>query len=238
MAITATGLAAAGATADVSSRSTPSVTPTANSLILAAIQNTKALNADLPTCSGNGLTWVEVATILDTVTDHRLTIFRAMGASPSAGAITFDFGGNTQTGTCYGVVEFAGVDTGGTNGSAAVRQPTTGEDAVGGTSLTITLGAFADAGNATYGAFGHAVNQTSTVGSGFTALFNNNHGTPASGLIGEFLASNDTSVDASWATSAHSWGIALEIVAAPAAGLVTPKPLIVPSFAVHRAANW
>jgi hypothetical protein len=119
-------LTSGDSTTDGTSIATSSVTPTGDALILAAVVSRIASgeNPVVPTASGNGLTWVVVRTAaFGDLT--RLTLFRAMGASPSAGAITFDFGSETQTDFAWSVAEYTDVDTSGTNGSGAVRQALT-----------------------------------------------------------------------------------------------------------------
>ena len=225
MAITAAALTGSNSTTDASSYNTASITPTADRLVLAAVLSKKASAPDTPTLSGNGLTWVQVAT----VTFHtigtpilRLTLFRAMGASPSTGAVTIDFGGATQLSCAWSLVEFADIDTGGTNGSAAVVQSATNAaDAVAAQALlTVTLAAFGSAGNATYGAFGSSnVTTTETVvGSGFTQLHRTGGVDPRT-LLTEWRADNDTSVDAENDEASDTRdmaGIAVEIKAVSA----------------------
>ena len=113
---------------DATSYATASITPTANYLVLASVTSSKSGTPDTPTLSGNSLTWVQYNQIAyDTSgTQRTTTFFRAMGASPSAGALTADFGGATQTACVIVVDQFSGVDTSGTNGSGAIVQSVTG----------------------------------------------------------------------------------------------------------------
>lgn len=209
-----------------SSFSTASWTPPSNNLVFACVYSRTAIttNPNQPTASGNGLTWVVVNSIVfDTTSSsrRRITIFRAMGSSPSTGATTFDFGGQTQTGASWIVDTFTGMDTGGTNGSAAVVQSVTNKDEPGGTTLTVTLAAFGSSSNATYGFFASADgNATNTAGSGFTevAEWITNSTEVGVSMATEFRADNDTSVDYTWSTSGGQYGgIAVEI-AVPSAG--------------------
>lgn len=220
MAVTAANLAAVSNSTNLSSYSTGSISPGANRLLIATVYNgVGSGTANTPTLTGNGLTWVQEETTVDFETggtdrDKRITSFRAMGASPSAGAVTADFAGQTQSGCIIIVDEFDGVDTGGTNGSAAVVQSlSVGSLGSSASSGAVTLAAFGSASNATYGALSHVVDETSTAGSGFTKLGDVGHGAPTRSLVTEWKNSNDTSVDASWSTSAKWAGIALEIKA-------------------------
>jgi hypothetical protein len=100
---------------------TGSWTPGANELILVGV----AMRATgiTPTCSGNGLNFVVVQDQISTQTQNRIVVFRAMGASPSTGAITVTVTGNTQP---VGVIatRFSNVDTSGTDGSGACEAST------------------------------------------------------------------------------------------------------------------
>src|SRR3990167_11448563 len=121
-ALSPTNLTAGGSNTAATSYTTASITPSANALILASVESNADPDApNTPTLTGNGLTWVEVVTRLDGTA--RMTLFRAMGSAPSAGAITIDFAGQSQAnGSTWIVTEFSGADTSGTNGSAAVIQ--------------------------------------------------------------------------------------------------------------------
>jgi hypothetical protein len=133
----ATVLADAGSTTDGTSFATASITPLANQVIYAAVTAFSAVSLLAPTCSGNGLTWVQVETIaLDL--NRQLTVFRAQGASPSAGVVTFDFGAVIQTSARWAIIQYAGADASGTDGSGATPQSDTAQ-AASGTSLSVNL---------------------------------------------------------------------------------------------------
>ena len=207
-AISPTNLATNGTNTDATSVATASISPSANTLILASIGSEVASGtANEPTASGNGLTWVVVATRVQGL--HRITVFRALGASPSADALTFDFAGQTQLTFVWSVIEVSGADTSGANGSGAVIQ-----SAVNSTSgtqvLTVTLGAFANTANATFGFFYIDANNGFTAGSGFAIVAQTS--CCGSRQASEWVISNDTTVDITWGVSnATSAGIALEI---------------------------
>src|SRR5438445_13665056 len=80
---------------NIKSATTQSFPFVGNMLILAWIVNTNNQTPDVPTLSGNGLTWVVASTAVwnagkPTFLD-RITLFRAMGASPTAGSVTISF---------------------------------------------------------------------------------------------------------------------------------------------------
>lgn len=199
---------------------TSSITPVADRLYIATIHSGLRTTTDpnTPTLTGCGLTWVQIDTILPddaSSSRSRITMFRAMGSSPTAGALTTDHGGQTQDRCTVTVDEFIGVDTSGTNGSGAVVQSAKNR-VTGGTSLTVTLAAFGSSSNATYGAFGISYTSTDTVGTGFTELSNAIDAASDYKTMTEFRNDNDTSVDMSFAVTLEDVGaIAIEIRAAP-----------------------
>lgn len=220
MALAVTGLTSGVDTDGGTSATTASISPTGNALVLCDVVN---IDSDFsapatPTVSGNGLTWVQVATLThvnigpnDLV---RITRFRAMGASPSSGTVTISCGVN-QSAIAYSIYEITGVDTSGTNGSGAVVQTVTNDSAdaaVG--SLTVTLAAFGSANNMAIGAFAYGGDTSDfAVGSGFTLI----HEPSGATLFTEYKL-NDTTVDASNSTSQPLAGIASEIKEAGAGG--------------------
>lgn len=208
-----------------SSSTTASYTPTANKLQLLTVASRTGISTDpnQPTVTGDGLTWVVINSIVyDTSSSsrRRVTLFRALGSSPSAGVLTIDFGGQAQTDVTWIVDETTGMDTSGTDGSGAIVQSVTGKDESGtATSLTITLAAFGSTDNATYGSFGWDGSPTQTAGTGFTEI-DEQHDSVSDVACGtEFRADNDTSVDASYSSAVLVGGIAIEIKAASVAGV-------------------
>jgi len=211
MTITASLLTSAYNNADQTSYATASITPPAGQLILAWVYNRKAAPTAAPTLSGNGLTWVGVATET-TITDNgRLTLFRAMGAAPSAGAVTIDFAGITQIGCAWAIVAYNNVDTSGTDGSGAIVQSATNLLLANGMALTVTLAAFASALNATAGAIGVNANEAISQGAGFTQTTEVGGATPNATEDVQFRSDNDTTVDWSWTTNTLAVAIAVEL---------------------------
>lgn len=207
-----TALAGAADATNAASYNTASITPSANKLVLVTVQSRRSsAQPATPTLTGNSLTWVLVSVAYDAVngSNQKTTLFRSMGATPTAGAITIDFGGQGQTKCIHSVAEFDGVNTGGTNGSAAIVQSVTGSEASN-TTGTITLAALSDSDNMAYGAHIHYVFEATTVGSGFTEIHDLPIGENTSGFQTEYKL-NETSVAASWATAAPWLGIAAEI---------------------------
>lgn len=155
------------------SYATASITPLAGVLYLATFASRTAITTppNVPTASGAGLTWVLVNTVLydDTSSSQRrVSVFRAMGTG-SAGAITFDEGGQSQTSGDWSIDAFYGADTTGSNGANAVVQSVTNfDDTATVSTISAVLGTPA-ASSTVFGAVGSA-GFTLTAGAGLTLL--------------------------------------------------------------------
>lgn len=154
-----------------SSYATASIAPTANNLqLLVVISNALSGTTNTPTATGAGLTWTQVLSFPNSDSPtQRMTVFRALSASPSSGAVTVDFGGQNQNHFTHTIDQFSRVDVSGTNGSGAIVQSNTKEQ-TGSSSPSLTLSAFANANNAVYGAIFQNGSVTFTHGSNFTEL--------------------------------------------------------------------
>ena len=210
-----TALVMTSSTSNLSSFASASFTPTANALVLVTVANTKASAADTPTLTGNGLTYVQVAsTTWDASTAKRITLFRAMGSSPSAGAVTADFAGAGQTGCHICAVQFTGVDTSGTNGSGAIVQ--SGTNSGGTASVTVTLSALTGSANAVYMASANrTVPFTGTPEAGWTENNDTSHASPNHGFS-DIYRIGTTDNTPSTSIASDNWGaVAVEIKKAP-----------------------
>lgn len=211
------------------SATSASITPTANNLVLVTVvSRTSSGDPNHPTLTGNSLTYVEIASANydNTGTQKRVTLFRAMGSSPTSGTIAIDFAGQTQTDIKWSVDQASGTDTSGTNGSGAIVQSATNADTSNlATALTVTLAAFSSTNNATYGGFGKGGSGGHTVGSGFTQL-SNETSAGAITVSTQWRVDNDTTVDVTSSEAGEQGGIAIEIKAATA-GVTDGKPLVI-----------
>ena len=226
MAITVTGkLGPAIDTADATSKVTASWTPASNTpYVLVVFNRIASGTANEPTVTGNGMTWVSFETVLNSG-NRRITLFRTLHASPSAEEITIDFAGQTQTQNAHMLVEFAGADTSGTNGSGAIVQ--SGEHGSGsGTSYSITLSAFGSVNNVGFGASYHFANEVTTPGTDWTELYDIATAENTTGLQSQWKL-NDNVVTASWASSVDRLGVGCEIKAAVASFNVKPTMFLV-----------
>lgn len=191
---------------------TASVSPSPDALVLTSVVSSLASEPDPPSgATGNGLTWVQVATVAYHTDDRRVTVFRAMGASPSAGAITVTWA-ESQTSFQWSVVECTGVDTSGTDGSGAVVQSTT-NTAAAATSITGTLAALEAATSVHVAVSGISINGAQTHDAQFAELTDTSIGTGASGLEAEW-ATNETDATPTFAT-ANAGIVSIEVRAAP-----------------------
>lgn len=199
---------------DRTSYSFPSVSPVGGKLYLLVISSNTSTQ---PTVTGGGMSgWNLVIDQSNILGNNNLRIFRALQSSPGSGGITINFGGVTQTFCAAQLVEFSNVDTSGTNGSGAIVQTAGGTLLSAGTSITVGLGTFGKASNATFGAFKIGVNEVITNGTGFTQVSEIGTTNPDARLDSQFRNNNDTSVDWSWTTSnANVAAAAVEIAATP-----------------------
>lgn len=223
MALAQSSLTFSFSTTDANSYTTASVTPTANALVLAAVANRDSGGTPgTITLSGNGLTWVEIATkTYESIATPgtRVTLFRAMGASPSAGAITITVtGASTNVDCLWGINQFTGTDTTGTNGSGAVVQSATNvTDSA--TSLSATLAALADAtNNAVFMAAGFGTQDVITAGTGYTKIADPGDATDGESLGTEFKLPGTTTPSISIAAACAIAVIAIEVKVAGAGG--------------------
>ena len=199
-----------------SSVNTGSITPGSNKLVLVSIASGFSGGGLItPTISGCSMTWELVASDGSNTAGMESFIFRGMASSPTTGALTIDYGGVSRNFVKWSVDEGTGMDTSGTNGSGAIIQSNTNFiDSGASTGITVTLGAFANSGNATFGTVTYSTaGDTVTVGSGFTQLFND---TTTRVQVVEWKNSSDTSVD--W-----TWGSATVVVSACAVEISLPR---------------
>lgn len=211
---------------DRNSYTTASISPVAGRLYIATITNRNTSTPPTPTVSGAGLTWVQMDT--DTIDSalKRVTTFRALGYSPSSGALTIGMGGTTITECAWIVDEYAGVDQGGTNGSGAfIQSSSTKDDSGAATSISATLSAFKSTLNLAVGCAAKNSNaETMTAGSGFTKLAEQQLSENAIDSATEYKL-NSTTVNFTWTTAGRAIIFAYELSeAVQPVGFVAPNP--------------
>lgn len=226
-AISCTNLASAATGVDNTSFATSSVTLTANVLSLLSMTIDKATTPDEPTSvTSTGATWVKITTeTCCTVASptERTSLYRTMVGSNQTGAITIDFGANTETGFTYSVDQCTGTDTTGTDGSGAIVQSgvNASDSVTSGAPLVISLSALSNASNALYGAFSRNANATITPGLS-TELVDLGHANPAARLETQWQIGAGTVSGAPASGTVNMGGIGIEI-AVPAAAGATPQ---------------
>jgi hypothetical protein len=209
-----------------SSFTTTSISPSAGKFLLITVMSgtASAVNPNVPTLSGCGLTFTQVNTYLNVIgLSRRITVFRAVAVSPSSGALTVDFAGQNQVGMTILVSEFSGVDTTGTNGSNGIVQSTSQIVANSATSKSITLSALAKPSNVSFGAiltWGYSTSLTP--GSGYTEL-NEIVNTVGGILQNQIKQPGSTTVDWTFAAANdnETGAIALELNAKRNGGIMT-----------------
>jgi hypothetical protein len=217
--ITRTTLTNGNANGTLTTVDTESVSPSANKLQLLSfsVRNGSNITPTISSVTGCGLTWELVDSVaFDTSASslRKLFVYKALGASPSSGAITIDLGG-TDTDVTWSLEEFTGMDT--TTPIITTNIATNKDETLSASSLTVTLpNAFGNVNNAVFGVFGTGNDTDGHVaGSGFTIAGNS----PGAGVNGlstttEFRNDNDTSVDMTFTSGVQFGGIAIEIKAA------------------------
>lgn len=219
MAIVATNLTGGGSASAGSSFATSSITIGRNKLALIAIMTADSVTVSSVT--GCSLTWSLV--VSKTQDDQTVCVYKALGGAPTTGSISVTLSGSTRY--VYNVAQFSNVMTG--NGGAKAIIQSAGSSSHSSYSLSVTLSAFSNIKNATYGAFGQSKESATpilTEGSGFTELDEQTgiNGTWRSKLHTEFKNTNDTSVDSSSDTNTYYMGVAVEIKHITGKGTVIP----------------
>ena len=236
MAIAISNLGSLADATDLSTYTTPSVSPTANAGILVGVYNDGA--ATLPSAPTAGFaisgSWVQEATIVTANSNSRMTVFSAYASSsPGSGTVAVSFGGTNQTGCIITVDQATGV-----NATDFTNQPATSAPAGSLTSTSITLpGALLSSLDYIWAFIGHGANEDSNPSGSETELTPSPlaHATPNRGAISEYLA-NSATAGASWTTSSVSIAaIGIEIVEASVSAIPTYRiPALVSRYGVYR----
>ncbi len=192
---------------DGTSYKTGAIAPKADQLVVAAVANEVVGKDAHPTLEGNGLKWVEVASESDG--KHRVSLLRAMGKATS-GPLTIKYT-EQQHNSAWSLSQFSGVDTGGSDGSAAVAQSSTGK-ATGSEKLEVSLKTFAGKNNVAYGAFaGGDAGAEPTAGTDFEKI--HAQAVEAISEFTEWASKQTTKVDVSVKSGVDWAGVGIEIKA-------------------------
>ena len=238
-----TKLTAGSSTADASSFQTNAIRPDADALVVLFVTSATAFGVfppapNPPTVSGNGLVWIRMKTLtFGAQNDRQLTAFRAMGNTPAQGAVTIDFGGQSQDYCAWSVFEYIGADASDGGASAVVQSRTaTGN----GTTLTVALDpSSAAANNIAVGGIALELlvdpARPVTPGAGFTEIDELN----PSEVKGTSLQTQDASPAVSgvawtWPAAENAAAIALEVKAKVATGGTTNPMLTLDEQLIKR----
>lgn len=208
---------------------TASITPSANKLILCAwmLADDGATPTVGCTLSGNGLTWDLITSANTATTEFRgsVYLFRAMGASPSTGAIAATVDGTCQS-AGWSVFELDGVDTSGTNGSGAIVQSAKGESVSNGTTATATLASGAgDAANRCVAAIGLSADLAVTERTNWSEIHDVSIAVPNKRLETQWRSDAfEQTASGTWGSNAR-WAIVAAEIKAAAAAAPTAKKL-------------
>jgi hypothetical protein len=212
--ITHTRLTSGNGLANTKVYTTASISPAPNALVTISVMSYR--NSPIsPTVSGGGMSsWIQVATVdFDQLSapKRRLTIYRAMSASPSSGPITFSYS-SAVSNVEWIVSQWNGVETSGLNGAGAIVQIDSARANAGG-GLSVSLAPFGNANNVALGAFG--VNSrvlAVSPGSGFAEIDEQPANEATKGDLQAEWAVNRATINATW-TNLSGGALGVEIKA-------------------------
>lgn len=234
--ITATHMADVADSVDRSTYTTSTYTPgAAGRLVLISITHRSGAGgtADSGTPTGACITGATLVSSIGLPPSGviKTEVWRALSTS-SAGTISIPTGSNTL---CIAhVTEFTGVDT--TTNYGVVQNATNSGSAT--TALSVTLAAFGNTANATFGAFGGSNSLTKTPKAGWTELHDDiAPGGEFSDLETQFIATNDTNPQATFPSNAAFGAVGIELKAAALVGDPMPPGPIISTAAVVRAST-
>lgn len=197
-----------GSSSSTSAFTTSSISPVANALILVTLLAEGSGLGSTPTISGNGITWTQVNQQNIPVQNY-FTMWRGSALSPNSGVITFTPNGASSANWLWIVDQFTGVNT--TNSNGIVQSNGTSSNTTD-ISLSVSLSAFSNNANATYGVMGLGNTNTITSGSNFSEV--KQLSALSRAIQSEFSSSNQTPVNWSFpSTSGDKDAIAVEIKA-------------------------
>jgi hypothetical protein len=208
---------------DATSYATASVSPAANALLVAYIHNAKASAPDAGTPSAGFAisgSWTLIQDINLQSGNGRLQAWWAFASgSPGSGALTVDFGANTQTGAIVALLEWTGH-----NVTTPIPQSAEGSGGPSVTTADLSLpGALAAATSQCVGLFAANINTAITPNESETEITGSDegHGTPNRRAQAQYEV-NDTNSTWSFASAAYA-AIVFEVAEA-AGGNITVLP--------------
>ena len=193
---------------------TASITPTANALVLLWITNEHLAGtpAVISSVTGCSLTWESIDNV-NYGSNCRLSLYRALGASPTTGAVTITYP-TSEWAAVWSIEQITGVSTSGSNGSGAVLQSAQNSDGASGSSLTVTLAAM-QAGSYNVCGWSFNINDvTFSAGGGWTQLASPSIVRPIQ-ILTAYNTTQDNTATATSTSAGSRGGIAVEIGGPP-----------------------
>ena len=200
---------------DASSYVNTSWTPPTAGLIICFVVSRTGACGNVPTVSGNSLTWVQIATIcVGATAARRITLFGADAAGATTGATTIDFAAETQQSCTASFFQATAIDLSGGVAAAFVQTATNSGTA---TSGSVTLAAAGHADNRPIAMFTHRANQATVPDAAWTEVDDLAGSAPIRGSETQWDADGFQNASASWVTSSDWVGMAAELKATVAA---------------------
>jgi len=228
MAITNTALTSGTAFTVSSGQATASISPTGDRLVIVALGVNDAdfeLAEDFALSGGGMTTWRLLSAKAHASASCGVVIFAAMQSSPGSGTISITWqGGEVLAALAWSVSEFAGLNTGGSNGSLAIRNFIWQAGGPAATSFVGDLPTFGSANNGAFQAVVHEIAEATATDAQFTEIHDltESGGSDALGMATAFRADDPTSWGATWATSDSMSGFLVELVEAGEDGIEEP----------------
>lgn len=212
-----------GGTSNATSAVSASISPATDELIMVVVFNKgpNSVAANPPNISGLSISWYLVANHVSSFSagEWRMAIFVGVVTSPTSGAVTMDYSGQSQQSILWGIIQFPNnVKLNLSNPQNSIIQSGVAENNSTISSMGVSLGSFANEINATIGAWADDGQAAFTGATGQTTILNIS---PASGnLLITFNQANQTTMTANFAANNATGKIALaaEIAAAPSGG--------------------
>ena len=203
-------LTSSSSNVNATSYATASVDPKDNvPLLLGVLSATATTPSAAATVTSSGVTWTQVATEpFDSIAASaaRLTLFRGLGATPGAGAVTMDYSGVTQTSSAWFLLELEEACTSG----LILQSDGDSTDDAGDTSTVLALAAFNHVSNPTFAILSNAATGAANSGTATFIEFED-FAVETERFVVLYSASNQTAIANTWSSAGRNAGIAVEI---------------------------
>jgi hypothetical protein len=222
---------------DATSYANTSWTPSGDMAVAYVYSKVGSGTANIPTISGNSLTWNAVTSASIAVGFHRLTLIAAQVTSPSAGVTTISFDGQTQVACCVSFFSVTECDLTSGTSSAFVQVDTNSGT---GTTAQTDFAAAASSNNRPIAGYFHWTPEATAPRANWTELDDLSGTATDRGVQTQYRSDAfETTGTATWATSATVWlAVGAEIKESVSAAARELRRHVVKSQARHRASRW